>query len=168
MYDSSFRFEPMSEAKEELLKLEQNGQFVFHGTHRELDAFTPQQAYNYDGVEQTADGEPAVFASAFAEYAIFMAIITEENCPKGYWSGAGMINSRLVFNATQDTLDQLTDLSMGWVYVFNKNDFEKRDPDGIEYVAHAPVTPIKKVRVSKADLPEGIEIRGLQFPNKTV
>ncbi len=149
----------MTIAKEELLKLQESGKYVFHGTHKDLTEFIPQQAFNYDGENQTADGEPAVYASGYAEYAIFMAIITEENCPDGYWSGAGLQNGVLTFNATKETLNQLTDSARGWVYVFYKSDFEKRDDEGVEYVAYRTVIPIKKIAVTRVDLSKDIEIR---------
>ncbi len=149
----------MTLAKEELLKLQQTGEYVFHGTHQNLTEFTPQQAFNYDGEKQTADGKPAVFASGYIEYAIFMALITEENCPEGYWSGAGLRHGSLSFNATQNTLDQLTDDAQGWIYVFDKDDFQKRDDDDVEYVAYHTIKPIQRIRVTKKDLPENIEVR---------
>lgn len=146
-------------SKESLLKLQETGLYVFHGTYKDLANFLPQQAFNYDGDNQTPDGEPAVFASEYADYAIFMAIISEKNCADGYWSGAGVNNENLSFSATQKTLNQLTDSAEGWVYVFNKDSFEKRDNDGVEYVAFTTVRPIKRIRVTKADLPENIEVR---------
>lgn len=149
----------MSPAKQELLKLQQTGEFVFHGTHKDLVEFAPQQAFNYDSEKQIVDGELAVFASGYAEYAIFMAIITEENCPEGYWSGAGVTNGSLSFNATQKTLDQLTDSAQGWVYVFDKADFEKRDDDNVELVAYHTVKPIKRISVRKGDLPENMAVK---------
>jgi hypothetical protein len=148
----------MSQEKEELLELQTSGMYVFHGTHKELKQFIPQQAHNFGGKIQTKDGKPAVFASSFAEYAIFMAIITEENCPHGYWSGAGLGESLLTFKATEKTLEQLNESSSGWVYVFNKNDFTERDPEGFEYVSHTEVIPVTQIHVSKQDLPENIEM----------
>jgi len=149
----------MSEAKEELLKLQETGKYVFHGTHKDLTVLSPQQAHNYDGMNQTVDGDPAVFASSHAEYAIFMAIITEENCPQGYRSGTGMKDGILKFNATQKTLDQLKDSAKGWVYVFDRRDFEKRNNAETEYVAYHVVTPIKRIQVIKDDLPSNIEVK---------
>ncbi|MEX0918148.1 MAG: hypothetical protein WDZ93_03255 [Candidatus Paceibacterota bacterium] len=149
----------MSEAKQELLKLQETERYVFHGTHKDLTEFRPQQAFNYDGVNQTADGTPAVFASGYVEYAIFMAIITEENCPAGYWSGAGTTDGVLKFNATQQTLDQLEDTASGWVYVFERKDFEKRDDVGLEFVTYEAVTPVQRIQVAREDLPSEIAIR---------
>lgn len=150
----------MSEAKNKLLELQETGKYVFHGTYKDLSEFEPQQAFNFDGVNRTVDGKPAVFASRYVDYAIFMAIINEMNCPKGYWSGAGTVEGVLKFNATQETLNQLYDSASGLVYVFNINDFEKRDNEGVEFVSYQTVIPIQKILVSRVDLPPKIELRG--------
>ncbi len=88
----------------------------------------------------------------------------DENCPEGSWTHAGAtINDddksfELKFGATQHSLDQITEKSSGYVYVFDKKDFVQRKEGGVEYVSHNSVKPILKIRVSKQDLPQNIEV----------
>lgn len=154
----------MSPEKQRLIELEKTGEHVFHGTVSDeaVGRFEPRQAYNYiDGV-QVPDGMPAVFASSIAEYAVFMAIVNSRNCPKGCRSGVS-VNSgpfrktEIAFTATKETLSQLRDDAHGYVYVFKRADFKKREDGGEEFVSHEHVAPVERVRVSRRDLPEKIE-----------
>jgi hypothetical protein len=54
-------------------------------------------------------------------------------------------------------LAQLSENSTGWVYVFDKDLFIRRDEGGVEYVSTRAVTPLEKIKVQKEDLPETIE-----------
>ena len=153
----------LSPDKEELLRLEQTGEYVFHGTGADLDELHPQQAID---IEKGPDGSPAVFASSKADYAIFMAIVHKKNAPEGTHSKAGATSFddgsiRMKFGATQKTLDQLQESASGWVYVFDAKDFAPR-PDhgarGVEYVSYKTVQPVQKILVHKADLPEEISV----------
>ncbi len=138
--------------------MENTGKFVFHGSESEIDIFEPRQAHNFiDGIHHP-DGEPAVFTSSVAEYAIFMAVINKTNCPKGYHSSAGSHSGVMKYSATEDTLSQLQNSASGWVYVFDRDLFEQRKEDGVEYVSFKMATPIEKLKVSKEDLPDNIEI----------
>ena len=69
--------EQMSENKKHLLELEQSGNFVFHGSPVMIESLTPRQAYksNKETGMMDADGNPAVFATPFAEVAIFRSLI---------------------------------------------------------------------------------------------
>lgn len=149
----------MSPAKEKLLMLEATGKYVFHGSESSIEVFEPRQAYNYIDGKNYPDGEPAIFASTVAEYAIFMAIINELNCPKGYHSSAGTSSGIMRYKATPDTLSQLDKTASGWVYVFDKNLFAQREKDGVEYISYSNVTPIEKIQVSQEDLPSSIEVQ---------
>ncbi len=149
----------MSPAKEKLLELEATGKYVFHGSESSIEVFEPRQAHNYIDGKNHPDGEPAIFASSIVEYAIFMAIINELNCPKGYHSSAGTSSGIMKYKATPDTLSQLAEIASGWVYVFDKNLFRQREEDGVEYVSYSNVTPIEKIQVFREDLPNSIEIQ---------
>ena len=72
---------------QELKKFEKSGEYVFHGSENLVEEFEPMQAYTMKNWKQIPDGKPAVFASPFLDYAIFMAIINKKNCPKGFRSG---------------------------------------------------------------------------------
>jgi hypothetical protein len=152
----------MNQEKEKLLKLEQTGEYVFHGSGELVRIFGPRQAHNFKNEVQEEDGEPAVFASSAADYAIFMAIIHKKNCPQGYYSSAGQSEkdgiSYLRLRATEKTLRQLDDAVYGWVYIFRKDQFTPREEGGIEYVCTHRIAPLKRVRVTKRDLSETIEL----------
>ncbi len=149
------RFTP---EKQELLRLEATGDYVFHGSDSDIEEFEPRQAHNFIDGENHPDGDPAVFASSVAEYAIFMALINKTNCPKGYRSGAEATNGRSTYRATRDTLDQLQNDAAGWVYVFDRGQFNSRKSEGIEYTSSTNVKPLEKIRVSRVDLPPNIDI----------
>jgi hypothetical protein len=155
------RSQQLSPEKRELLQLEREDKYVFHGSGVNVETLEPRQAID---VEKGPDGAPGVFASNKAEYAIFMAIVNRSNFPQGFHSRSGAIQSDgslpvLDFAISKETLNQLQDSSSGWVYVFNKTDFAPHQTkEGIEFVAHTLVTPVRKIHVSKQDLPKDIQI----------
>ncbi|OGG57213.1 hypothetical protein A3D71_03860 [Candidatus Kaiserbacteria bacterium RIFCSPHIGHO2_02_FULL_55_20] len=145
----------ISSEKQELMALERTGLYVFHGSGRDLDKLEPRQAID----SQTGpDGPPAVFASNAAEYAIFMAVVA----PLGQTSSGATVSNDAPpvfhFEASKETLDRLTDDSFGFVYVFNKDEFEPHKGAGIEFKSLQEVHPLKKIRVSKRDLPKNIGV----------
>ncbi len=150
-------------ARELLQDFEATHKYVFHGSEEvDLDYLEPRQAYNHRNGERELDGDPAVFASSKADYAIMMALINKNNCPEGFRSSASSKQKEngeilLKLRATKGSVDQLNSGSFGCVYVFDKNIFHKRE-GGAEYISSIRVTPVKKVKVTKADLPPYIEI----------
>jgi hypothetical protein len=149
----------MSPEKKLLKNFEEEGRYVFHGSGEEIEILEPRQAYTHHEEIEKADGEPAVFASSMVDYAILMALVNERNCPDGFRSIVGVsINEKgeryLRVRASQETLNQLDKNSYGWVYVFTKDSFTLRNEGGIEYVSTESVTPMHKIKVTKADLPE--------------
>lgn len=150
----------LSPEKQELLALERTGIYVFHGSGEDLASLNPRQAVD----DSTGpDGPPAVFASNLVEFAIFMAIMNRHNYSSGTISagtrGDGMGKIELEFAVTRDIWDELKDTASGWVYVFNKSDFTPRTEKNAEFVSHESVVPVKKIKVSKRDLPANIAIR---------
>ena len=153
----------MSPEKEKLFKLEKTNRYVFHGSGEKLESLDPRQGYTYVDGKQIKDGSPAVFASSLVDYAIFMAIINKNNCPKGVYTSAGRSGdsketASLKFRASRKTVEQLTDEALGYVYVFPISDFTLRDSGGIEYISYFSVKPKEVVWVRKSDLSEQIEI----------
>jgi hypothetical protein len=142
--------------KERLLALQDKGVYLFHGSGGLIDQFEPRQAHTMIEDEQVADGEPAVFASPFADYAIFMALINEENCPNGFRAGCSYKDGKPVFRATKETLDQLNEISTGYVYVFTRSGFEERS--ATEWRSFKHQTPIETIKVSLPDLPKEISL----------
>ncbi len=150
--------------RKELQKLEAEDRYVFHGSENpDLDSLEPRQGYNYKNGVKEPDGDPAVFASNKADYAIFMALINKHNCPKGYSSSAGTIDNEkaeivLQLRVRKDAFEQLTEDSSGFVYIFDKNQFTPRKDRGVEYISNVTVSSIKKIKVNKKDLPPYIEV----------
>jgi len=143
----------MSDAKKELLALEEAGKYVFHGSGMLVGNFQPQQAYN----DSLPDGESAIFASPRLEYAIFMALLNKENCPAGYHARVDNLNSgNLIYRATQESIDQLNDQIKGYVYVFHKKDFVMKNTS--EWVSNKSVSMYKMFTVSKQDFDQPIRI----------
>lgn len=147
-----------------LKKLEAEDNYVFHGSdNADLDFLEPRQAYDYKNGVNEPDGEPAVFASSRADYAIMMALINQKNCPKGYHASATVDQTEnkqteLNLRATKNSLGQLDENSFGYVYVFAKNLFSEKDSAGIEYLSKIPVKMVNKIKVTKSDLPPDIKI----------
>lgn len=142
--------------KEKLIGLEREGEYVFHGSGFVVDEFEPRQAHNYVDGENIPDDKPAIFASPFADYAIFMALINKVNCPKGFRASSGLNFGELTFRATQDTLDQLSDNSKGYVYVFEKKNFQERS--GSEWLSYMSQKPIMAVSIVRSDFSRSISI----------
>lgn len=139
---------------QEFLELEKVNKYVFHGSESLIDEFEPRQAFTVVGGRKVPDGKPAVFASPFVAYAAFMALINSTNCPKGLRSVCSYSNGSFVFKASRATLNQLSDQSKGFVYVFDRNDFERRN--GSEWISYNKVKPIRFVEVGIQDLPSPI------------
>lgn len=138
----------------ELSKLEKESKYVFHGGENLIDEFEPRQAHTIIERQRVSDGKPAVFASSFASYAVFMAIINKANCPKGLRSGCSYSNRGLKFTATKATLEQLSGQSKGYVYIFDRGDFEQKNSS--EWVSYKKVKPVRFIKVDYSDLPSPI------------
>jgi hypothetical protein len=139
--------------KEEILELEKQGDFVFHGSRDKLDFLEPRQAYTLKDNQKVKDGEPAVFASIYSDIAIFMALINIENIKATYRSGYGFENNKLTFRISKEVKDKLINLK-GYLYIFNKSDFQQKDP--AEYVSFKIVRPIRILEIDESSLPENI------------
>lgn len=139
---------------EELLKLEKENRYVFHGSENLIDEFEPRQAYTLIDGLKVPDGVPAVFASPFVSYAVFMAIINKTNCPKGLRSGCSYSDNNLEFRATRETIEQLNGQSKGFCYIFERNDFDRKN--SAEWVSYKKVKPLRFIEVYSRDLPSPI------------
>jgi hypothetical protein len=150
----------ISPEKQELLSMEKEGLFVFHGTNADVDSLHPRQAVD---IKRGPDGQPAIFASPAADFAIFHAIINSGNFPDGIISQSGAVSHdddsfELRFKLPKGALAKLPDSASGWVYVFKKEDFSQIDGRPAEYKSHTSVQPIRKIRVLKRDLPSRIGV----------
>lgn len=157
----------MKETSEQKLhELENEGKYVFHGSGLLIEEFDPRQAHNYIDGKQIPDGDPAIFTSTFADYAIFMALINEINCPLGYHSGSGFRNGKPTFQATQSTLNQLQESAKGYVYVFNRSDFSERNES--EWVSFKKIKPVSTITVIRPDFLPQIEVTDLNISDKEI
>ncbi len=141
-------------AKLELMQLDEK--FLFHGSGLKIPELEPRQAHTViDGVN-TPDGEPAVYASQFIDYAIFMALINKENCVNSARSSCSYENGQLIFGATQETLDQLGEDAVGYVHVLHRSAFCERG--GSEWFSTEIQKPHEIVEVRRADFTEPINV----------
>lgn len=148
--------------KAALENLRNTGLFLFHGsTASDLQELKPKQAFQLE----TPDGPPAVFATNLPEAAIFKGIITKvqnniiNTKTTSGWSGNS--EDGLDFYITRpisDYLDEHPEISAD-IYVLDKNDFIV---DERGFTSDKPVKIIGTVKVTRADLPNNIEVRDQQ------
>lgn len=162
--------------KEKLLKLEEEGKYVFHGSPSgDIKSLEPRQGTHVPDLTKPTkampDGRPAVSATPYAEFAIFRAIINGKNIKLDHHSGFGFNRARggaKEFRVSSKEVLELAKDKVGCVYVFNKSDFEPYSRDGkihdglMEWRSYKEVVPIDVVKVSYNDMPkeEIIEITG--------
>ncbi|MBI2809821.1 MAG: hypothetical protein HYX67_03175 [Candidatus Melainabacteria bacterium] len=143
----------------ELLQLDE--MFLFHGSGLRIPELEPRQAYTVIEGVNTPDGEPAIYASQFIDYAIFMALINRENCPHSTRSSCSYEYNQLVFGATQETLDQLTENAVGYVHVLHRSAFTLRG--GSEWFSTVSQKPYEIIEVRRADFTEPINLIDSSF-----
>jgi len=126
-------------------------EYVFHGSDNGAIAeFEPRQALSF----QKPDGDPAIFAAASIEPAIFMAVL-------GSRRAAGWDSSRFeppfgfYISESNFAKAQSEDWS-GYVYVLPRKPFTKGH--GWVWRATTPVKPIAAIKVTGADLPAAITV----------
>lgn len=139
----------------EIDKLAKSGRYLFHGSPTSMEVIEPRQAYN----DSRPDGPMAVVATPYYQLAIFRAIIlaTKESVEPGkYKSGFSFDNDQLSFRASRETLAATRSGITGFVYVLDKDNFQKHS--SMEYRTSAPVRPFKTFEVGANDLPKVIEI----------
>jgi hypothetical protein len=139
----------------ELVEMERDGAYVFHGSGRSHDQLEPRQAYTVVNGQSIKDGEPAIFASELVDYAIFMALI-DVNWISGCRASCSFENGRLVYGANQLTIDQFAKPIIGFVHVLEKNKFAPRC--GIEWMCTSIVKPSGVLEVTVDDFQKTIRI----------
>lgn len=149
--------ERIKSGKEKLHQLETEGQFVFHGSSHIINELEPRQAYNQnkDDGKMEADGKPAVFATPFAEMAIFRALTNGDDLPINSTSSFGINENGLHFSVTKNLLSYLKNKT-GVVYVLDKSQFSVFE--AIQCRSYEKVVPVDAVEVTAEDLPDNIEI----------
>lgn len=156
------KIESVSIAKQELLQLEAENKFIFHGTDAETDVIHPRQA-----VDSTRGpvGDPAIYGSAIAETAIFYAIMKARNFSNGSVTSCesshvnpdtGEVTSE--YRISKEDFKQLNNDASGYVYIFNKSEFAPAGKMSPEHSRDKAIQPIKRIAVTKADLPKNITL----------
>lgn len=155
-FENKFKIEKIGKGREKLLSLEKEGKYVFHGSPDIIDVLSPRQAENLNKKtgEMERDGEPAVFATSYADIAIFRALMDGKDIVGGSESLFGIDGQELYFSATKNLLDQAKK-KVGRVYVLDKEKFENFE--GMQCRSHEPIAPIEIVEVNVDDLPENIK-----------
>jgi len=139
----------------ELEQLEETGKYVFHGSpHSDITHFELRQG-NHNGMP---DGNPAVSATPYVEFAVFRAIINTTNISIPFSSRFGFQDGKREFIvSSQEVLDQIQN-KKGFVYVFDKKDFVPYSRDGIAYSnnmewrSYKTISPISVIEVTVDDL----------------
>ena len=150
----------MSKARSELTEAEQGGEFLFHGSPKELDQLEPRQAFRYDEKlgKMVEDGEQSVCATHLADIAIFRALVNHDNAPTEHDSEFGSPvedNSFCHLGASHGTLDQVRG-KVGYVHLLDRKDFSRHSP--MEWRSSNIVVPVKSIKVTYEDLPDTIKI----------
>lgn len=144
--------------QEKFEKYINNSLFVFHGSPKVIDQLVLKQATTIDPQtnQRMNDGEPAVAATKYLDIAIFRALINNTNCPDKHRSGFGLDNGKLFFKATKECLEFVRENNaIGYVYILDAKKFLPYSPKEVR--AYLEIRPIKVVKVTPEDLPEGIE-----------
>ncbi len=157
--------ERIQSGKEILKSLESEGVYVFHGSlNPDIEILEPRQSTHVDlrkPTEMIRDGEPTVSATPYSEIAIFRSIMRGSNLGvKDLVTKFGIVDGNVGFYvSTQEAIEKVRE-KKGYVYVFNKSDFEPYDRNGniseksMEWRSYKPVKPIRVVEVNYEDLPE--------------
>jgi len=152
------------EPKKILKSLEAIGEYLFHGSpDGEIKALEPRQGRHVPNKEKPtktiADGSPAVSATPYADVAIFRAIINNKNIPFSHSSSFAVRGDSLEFGvSTEDALEEAMKNKNGFVYVFDRKDFEPYDRDGgateksMEWRSYNTIKPVKVIEVSSQDI----------------
>ena len=149
--------------REKLLQLEKEGKYLFHGSPvSNIESMEPRQATHVPELskptETILDGKPAVSATPYIEFAIFRAIINRENIPFSHNSGFGFKNGKKEFRISSKKILEEIKNKRGFVYVFNKNEFEPYSRGGeihdslMEWRSYKTVKPIDVIEVNYTDL----------------
>lgn len=147
-----------SRNREKLLLLEKEGKYVFHGSSKSLGVLEPRQGFdlNKETGKMEEDGAPAIFATPYADIAIFRALINGNGLSEESFSSFGIDGERLNFSATKNLIDKSRDC-IGKVYVLDKGKFQNFE--GIQCRSFEPNHPIQVIDVTFDDLPADIIIK---------
>jgi len=149
---------------ERLRTLEETGNYVFHGSPvSNMQALEPRQGTHTPDEskqgEKILDGKPAVSATPFVSFAIFRAIVNNANVPFKHSSRFGFKDGEREYRVSSVEVLESVRGKKGYVYVFDKDEFEPYSRDGkvrdglMEWRAYKKVKPVEVVEVTYEDLP---------------
>jgi hypothetical protein len=144
--------------REKLLSFEKEGKYVFHGSPEDIAVLEPRQAFNQnkESGKMEEDGEPAVFATPYADVAIFRALINSRNVNGEHESEFGINNKDDLHFLATENLIEAAKKKIGKVYVLDKQKFQNFK--GMECRSTEINKPIEVVEVTINDLPQNIKI----------
>ena len=147
----------IEQGKDVLMNLEKENAYVFHGSPEQIEILEPRQAEkrNKKTGEMEKYEEPAVYATIYAETAIFRAMINPKGVIGDSESKFGMNERGLHFSATRNLLEAAKKKT-GKVYVLDKQKF--KDFKGMQCKSGELITPLGVVEVTFDDLPKNIEV----------
>jgi len=151
MFTEKPQVEVLSRNKERLLSLEKSGKFVFHGSPSLLPDLQPRQSV----INDKKIGNPAVYATTFAEIAIFRSLINNQGIEDNSVSTFDFDKRGLSFGASRNLLDRARG-KKGLVYVLDRQKFTNFS--NIECQSFENNKPVEVIEVDFQDLPNDIEI----------
>lgn len=150
---------------EHLREMERTGNYLFHGSpDGTIETLEPRQStHTEDSGETIEDGNPAVSATPYLDLAIFRGIVNKKNINFPHKSGFGLTrnseaNTLLFDISDEQTLTEAFNNKTGFVYVFNRSEFQPysrnniADDASMEWRSYAPVKPIEVIEVYSKDL----------------
>ncbi|NTW30901.1 MAG: hypothetical protein HGA33_06470 [Candidatus Moranbacteria bacterium] len=153
-FDTPKNKERMSAGRERLMSLEREGKYVFHGSPVKIAILEPRQAGGHD--EETGryenDGTRAVFASTYADCAIFRSLIHSRE----FENEMGINDANQLHFIADQVLMERAKGKIGYVYVLDKKDFG--DFRGLDCTSKETMHPIEVVEVGFEDLPKAIKV----------
>jgi len=154
-YKNIFKIEKIGMNRERLLELEKTGKYVFHGSQAVIEILEPCQAggHNDETGKWEDDGKPAVFATPYADLAIFRSLIND----KDFENKFGMKGNQRYITVDKKLIERAKD-RIGRVYVLDKSKFDQDSFIGIQCRSKESVAPSEVIEVNIGDLPKDIEI----------
>ena len=130
-----------------LKQLEAEGNYIFHGSPTGgIEEFEPRQPTDWSSGKAVEHGRKSIVGTPKADISIFRALVNKDWTR---WSSNGEL-----FEASKIALGE-AEKGKGFVYVFDKNDFQ---PFEGEWRAYKPIRPIRAIEVDAKDLPSWIQV----------
>lgn len=163
---------------EHLREMEQTGNYLFHGSpESSIEILEPRQStHTKSSGEIIEDGNPAVSATPYLDLAVFRGVVNKKNIRLPHTSGFGLTRHLESITpqfdiSNEQALAEAYNNKVGYVYVFNKSDFQPYsrinipDEKSMEWRSYTPVKPIEVLEVHSTDLipPHQINITHLEI-----